>query len=194
MGDAAAFSFYPAKNLGGLGDGGIITTNDVDLAKKINMLSNYGSTEKYIHEVQGINTRLDELQAAFLRIKLRHLKYWNACRNANAQRYLDEIKNPFVALPMQNDEVYQSVWHVFAIMCKQRDDLRNYLKSKGIDTGCHYPVPIHLQKAYVSLNMPKGTLPVAEEISRCELSIPLYYGLTNDQVSYIIDSINGFGK
>lgn len=192
IGDAAGFSFYPGKNLGALGDAGMVTTNDPELAEKLRMLTNYGSKVKYVHEIQGNNSRLDELQAAMLRIKLRRLERWNAERMMIAQRYLDEINNPLITLPMRNDDDYISVWHIFAVMCEQRDKLRDYLNEKGIGTNCHYPIPMHLQGAYKGLGMPNGTLPKAEQISEQELSIPLYYGMADEVVGYAIEAINCF--
>ena len=191
-GTAAAFSFYPGKNLGALGDAGAITTNDPELAEKLAMLRNYGSKEKYIHELLGHNSRLDELQAALLRIKLRYLDRWNERRKIIARRYIDEINNPHISLPMPNDETYKSVWHIFAIMCEHRDKLKEYLDSKSIGTMCHYPIPMHLQKAYAHLCLQEGDFPKAEEISMCELSIPLYYGMNEAAVEYVVDTLNAF--
>jgi len=193
IGDAAAFSFYPGKNLGAFGDGGAVTTNDADLALKIEKLGNYGSKEKYIHELQGNNSRLDELQAAFLRIKLKNLDRWNAERETIAQRYLHEIKNPSIVMPMPSDESHRCIWHIFAVLSEQRDRLKEYLSNKGIGTNCHYPIPMHMQGAYRCMNITKDALPKAEEISAKELSIPLYYGMTNDEVGYVVDALNGFG-
>lgn len=192
LGDVAAFSFYPTKNLGAMGDAGIVTTSDAKLAERIIMLRNYGSKEKYVHELQGTNSRLDELQASLLRVKLKHIDRWNEVRKIIARRYVDEINNPLISLPMPSDETFDCVWHIFAVMCKYRDRLKEYLDEKGIGTMCHYPIPIHLQKAYTQLGIPRGALPQAEEISACELSIPLYYGMSDDDVGYVIDVINGF--
>ena len=192
LGDAAAFSFFPTKNLGALGDGGAVTTNDADLAMKIAMLRNYGSKQKYVHELQGGNSRLDELQAALLRIKLKHLNRWNDDRKAIAQRYINEIKNHNINLPMANDKNFQSVWHIFPVMCNERDKLQGYLADRGINTLCHYPIPIHLQKAYAGLNIAQGALPKAEEISSCQLSMPLYYGMSDDAVGHVINALNAF--
>jgi len=193
LGDAAAFSFYPGKNLGALGDAGMITTSDAELAEKIMMFGNYGSKEKYMHEIKGTNSRLDELQAAFLRIKLRNLVRWNDEREVIAQKYLNEISNPYIALPLPSDQNYQSVWHIFPVMCKERDKLIDYLKDKGIGTICHYPIPMHMQGAYADLNIPEGALPKAEEISKCELSIPLYYGMTEENIKHVINALNAYG-
>ena len=192
LGDLAAFSFYPGKNLGALGDGGAITTNDPELAEKLAMLRNYGSKEKYLHEYQGHNSRLDELQAAFLRVKLKRLDIWNAAREDTAKKYLGEICNPSVLLPLPSDDDYKCIWHIFATMSERRVELEKYLNSKGIGTLRHYPIPMHLQKAYKPLNISEGALPKAEEISRNELSIPLYYGMSDDEIAHIIKMINKF--
>lgn len=191
FGDAAGFSFYPGKNLGALGDGGAVITNNGDIANKIRVLGNYGSDYKYHHIYKGNNSRLDEIQAAFLAVKLPHLERMNRERRRIAGRYLNEIRNPKIILPFIMEGV-EPVWHIFAIRCKDRDALAEYLGGLGIGTNKHYPIPIHLQEAYKALNIPKGALPVAEEISETELSLPMYYGMTEDEVSYVIDKINQF--
>lgn len=192
MSDAAAFSFYPGKNLGALGDGGCVTTNDENIANKVRALGNYGSDYKYHHIYQGANSRLDELQAAFLRVKLTQLDKWNESRRKIAKRYIDEITNPLIKLPVSSDEIYEHVYHVFVVRCDRRDELENYLKDNGIGTVKHYPTPMHLQPAYECLNIREGELPIAEEISNTVLSLPLYYGMTNDEVGYVVDMINKF--
>jgi dTDP-4-amino-4,6-dideoxygalactose transaminase len=193
LGDAAAFSFYPTKNLGALGDGGMITTNNAKLAGTLAMLRNYGSKEKYVHEVPGgCNSRLDEIQAAPLRVKLRNLDRWNQAREEIARRYIAEINNPLIQLPRPSDSDFQCVWHIFAVTCEQRGRLEEYLAEKGIGTLRHYPVPMHLQKAYASLWMKEGDLPEAENISSNELSLPLYYGMTGDDIGYVVRTINAF--
>lgn len=192
FGDAAGFSFYPGKNLGALGDGGIVVTDDKDIAGKVRMLRNYGSSVKYNHEYAGVNSRLDELQAAFLRIKLPHLDEWNKERNRIASKIIDNVNNPLIRLPAKSDDTYYNVWHIFAVMCECRDKLEKYLDSKGIGYNMHYPIPVHLQKAYAYLNLPKGAYPVAEKNSACELSLPMYWGLTDEQIDYIIDALNNF--
>lgn len=192
LGDAAGFSLYPGKNLGALGDGGIIVTNDSQVAEQTLVLRNYGSRTKYYNEVVGVNSRLDEIQAAFLRIKLKRLDRWNFERTKIADRYLHEIRNPFIKLPLASDETYYNVWHIFPIMCDCRDILEKHLCDHEIGVMKHYPVPMHLQEAYADLNIPRGALPLAEEISRCELSIPLYYGMTDAQVSAVIEALNSF--
>lgn len=191
FGDAAGFSFYPGKNLGALGDAGAVVTNDEELAKKIRALGNYGSDYKYHHILKGNNSRLDELQAAFLRAKLPHLDRMNVERRRIAQMYTEGIKNPKVIIPFVSDKC-TPVWHVYGIRCAERDALDKYLNEKGIGTNKHYPIPLHLQECYKDLNISKGALPVAEAISATELSIPIYYGMTNEEIQYVIDSINKF--
>lgn len=192
LSDAAAFSFYPGKNLGALGDGGAVVSNNEDLIKKIRALGNYGSDYKYHHIYQGTNSRLDELQAAFLNIKLNKLDQWNHTRNMIAKKYIDEITNPLIVTPLRATKDYGHVYHVFVIRCQKRNELENYLDQHGIMTVKHYPIPMHLQEAYVSLGFQKGDYPIAEEISETVISIPMYYGMTNEQIKYIIDVINSF--
>lgn len=191
LGDAAGFSFYPGKNLGALGDAGAVVTNDRDLAEKIKCLSNYGSDKKYHHIYKGNNTRLDEVQAGFLRVKLKYIDKWNRNRKSIAQRYLEGINNPYIYLPnMEIDRDH--VWHLFVIRSKERDRLEEYLKNNGIGTNIHYPIPIHLQEAYSDLKIKKGSYPVSEEISETVLSLPMFYGLNINESDYIIDKINQF--
>lgn len=192
FGDAAAFSFYPGKNLGALGDGGAVVTNDKELADKVRTLGNYGSDYKYHHIYQGTNSRLDELQAAFLRVKLPALDKWNQQRRAIAKRYFEEVKNPQIILPMQPDEIYDHIYHVFAIRCERRDELERYLHNCGIFTVKHYPVPMHMQPCYSELGIEEGKLPIAEKISNTILSIPMYYGMKDEEISYVIEAINSF--
>ncbi len=191
LGDAAGFSMYPGKNLGALGDGGMVTTDNEEIAKKVAALSCYGSDYKYHHIYKGVNSRLDEIQSGFLSIKLDFLDKWNKERNKIAKMYLDEIKNPSIILPVVNKNNYH-VWHIFAIRTDRRDELERYLTKKGIGTNKHYPTPIHLQGAYSDLNLHEGALPYAEIISKTELSLPMYYGMTEEEVKYIIDAINSF--
>lgn len=190
LGDAAGFSFYPGKNLGALGDAGAVVTNDRELAEKVRALGNYGSDYKYHHIYQGHNSRLDEVQAAFLRIKLRNLDRWTEDRRNTAAIYMSQIKNENIVLPAEMDYA-QHVYHVFAIRSDKRDELEKCLNNNGIGTNKHYPIPIHLQEAYSALKIPKGALPIAEQISETELSIPMYYGMKDEEISYIIDKING---
>lgn len=192
LGDAAAFSFYPGKNLGAMGDGGAVVTKDKKLADKVRALGNYGSDYKYHHIYQGTNSRLDEMQAAFLRVKLPQLDRWNQDRKLIAKRYFEEITNPEFVLPMQPSSEYDHVYHVFAIRCKRRDELELYLKNHGIGTVKHYPIPMHMQPCYEELGIKEGDLPIAEEISKTILSIPMYYGMKKEEVTYVIDTLNAF--
>ena len=191
FGIAAGFSFYPGKNLGALGDAGAMVTGDRVLADKVRALGNYGSDYKYHHIYQGNNSRLDELQAAFLAAKLPHLDRMNRERRRIAARYLGEIHNPALTLPYVMEGV-EPVWHIFAVRCRERDRLAEYLGENGISTNKHYPIPMHLQGAYKDLNIPRGALPIAEEISATQLSIPMYYGMTEEEISYVIGKLNAF--
>lgn len=188
LGDAAGFSFYPGKNLGALGDAGCITTNDSLLAQKAHVLTDYGSDYKYHHIYQGYNTRLDELQAAFLRAKLPLLDHVNEDRRRTAEKYLKGIKNPDIILPEVSENT-QPVWHIFAIRTSRRDELAEYLLAHDIHTNIHYPVAMHNQKAYENLGLEKGALPICEEISATQLSLPMYYGM-KEEVDYVIDVLN----
>lgn len=192
FGDGAGFSFYPGKNLGALGDGGAVVTNNKELADKVRALGNYGSDYKYHHIYKGTNSRLDEMQAAFLRVKLPELDKWNADRVRIAHKYFEGIENPLITLPLQPDADFGHIYHVFAIRCDRRDELEQYLADKGIGTVKHYPYPMHLQECYKDLGIAKGELPIAEEISNTILSIPMYYGMTDEQIAYVIEAINEF--
>lgn len=189
LGDIASFSFYPGKNLGALGDGGCIVTNDKSLAEKVKELRNYGSMIKYHHNEKGVNSRLDELQAAILDVKLRYLDDWNKERNAIAKRYLQEIKNEKIILPNVSD--YNThVWHLFVVRCENRDELKQYLETKGIHTLIHYPIAIHKQLAYSEYN--HLHLPLAEKYASEVLSLPLYIGMKDEEITYVIDALNRF--
>ena len=191
FGDAAGFSFYPGKNLGALGDAGAVITNNKEIEEKVRALGNYGSDYKYHHVYKGNNSRLDELQAAFLAAKLPSLDRMNEERRRIAGRYLSEIQNPSIQLPYVAKECVP-VWHIFAIRCNARDRLEEYLEEKGIGTNKHYPIPIHLQKCYEDLGYKKGDFPIAEELSHTQLSLPMFYGMTEEQIRYVIDTINEF--
>lgn len=191
FGDAAGFSFYPGKNLGALGDAGAVVTDDEALAAKIRALGNYGSDYKYHHIYKGNNSRLDELQAAFLAAKLPHLDRMNEERRRIADLYTAGIRNEKIILPYVNENCVP-VWHIYGIRCRERDKLEQYLKDRGISTNKHYPIPMHLQGCYRDLGIEKGALPVAEEISSTELSLPMYYGMTDEEVQYVIDAVNHF--
>ncbi len=189
FGDAAGFSFYPGKNLGALGDGGAVVSNKREIAVKVRALGNYGSDYKYHHIYKGHNSRLDEIQAAFLRVKLPYLDKMNAERRRIANRYITEIHNEKIVLPyIINDSV--PVWHIFGVRCKRRNELEKYLNAKGIGTNKHYPIPMHLQGCYKDLGFSEGDFPIAEEISATELSIPMYYGMTDEEITYVIEAIN----
>ena len=191
LGDAAGFSFYPGKNLGALGDAGCVTTNDKELAEKVRALSNYGSDYKYHHIYQGYNSRLDEIQAAFLSEKLPLLDKVNRNRADIAKRYLQEITNPQIILPSVDIRT-TPVWHIFAIRAENRDKLNNYLLEKGIHTNVHYPIAMHNQEAYKQWKITSKNYPICEEISRTELSLPLYYGMPDEQIEYVIRAINEY--
>ena len=191
FGDVAGFSFYPGKNLGALGDSGAVTTDNPDIVSKIRALGNYGSDYKYHNIYKGYNSRLDELQAAILSIKLTMLDKVNEDRQRIAEMYLSEIQNEKVILPTVKDG-RKHVWHVFSIRCSQRDELEEHLNSREVVTNKHYPIPIHRQECYKDLGIESGELPIAEEISRTQLSIPMYYGMSHEEIEYVIDTINSF--
>jgi dTDP-4-amino-4,6-dideoxygalactose transaminase len=190
--NAAAFSFYPGKNLGALGDGGAVTTNDDALAKVINSLRNYGSEAKYKNEYVGVNSRLDELQAAFLNVKLHNLDVENNYRKVIAKRYLSEIKNDKIILPTVSlrGTKQSHVFHLFVIRTKNREDLQQYLLEKGIQTMIHYPVPPHKQKAFSTWN--HLSFPITEKIHNEVLSLPISPVLTDDEVGFIISVLNQY--
>jgi len=189
LGDAAGFSFYPGKNLGALGDGGAVVTSDIILAQKVRALRNYGSFIKYHNEFKGVNSRLDEIQAEFLIVKIRQLYKWNNDRQKIAKLYLERINNSKIILP-DVKLVKDSIWHVFAVRTKYRTELEQHLKDKGIGTLIHYPIPLHLQKAYKDLGYKSGDFPIAEKISRTVLSLPMWYGMSDDEINYVIGVLN----
>ncbi|MBI6873588.1 DegT/DnrJ/EryC1/StrS family aminotransferase [Clostridium aciditolerans] len=191
LGDAAGFSFYPGKNLGALGDAGAVVTNDKELADKIRAIANYGSDKKYHHIYKGTNSRLDEIQAAFLRIKLKNLGKWNEDRIRIAQKYLEGINNPKIIKP--NIAGYaKCVWHLFVIRTEKRDDFVRYLNDTGVGTTIHYPIPMHMQDAYADLGYKKEDFPMAEQISDEVLSLPMWYGMKDEEVQYVINTINNW--
>lgn len=191
FGVAAGFSFYPGKNLGAMGDAGAVTTNDEQLAGIVRMLANYGSAEKYVHDYEGINSRMDELQAAILSVKLPRLEEDNEIRRSIAQRYNTEINNPLVILPQAPRSATEHVYHIYAVRCRHREALKKYLAEKGIETLIHYPIPPHRQKAYSGMRDDES-FPLTEQIHREELSLPLSPILTDDEVGRIIKSVNEF--
>lgn len=192
LADAAGFSFYPGKNLGALGDAGAVVTNDEKLAKRVKELSNYGSDYKYHHIYQGYNSRLDEMQAAFLRCKLADLDRVNEDRRNTAKKYLENIQNPDIILPsvMENTS---PVWHIFAIRVSRREEFIAYLKACGVAVGIHYPIPIYKQVAYASQMLSDKELPICEEISATEVSLPMYYGM-KEEAEYVIEMLNKWGN
>lgn len=190
LGDAAAFSFYPGKNLGALSDAGAVSTNDTQLAEVIRALSNYGSFEKYIHDYVGFNSRLDELQAGILNVKLKDLDRVNEVRQNIAKSYCVNIINPLLQLPNYPNSPEEHVWHLFVIRTKKRSELMQYLKEKGIGTMIHYPIPPHKQKALKEYN--SLVLPVAEKLHNEVVSIPLHQCLSLDEQEYIIEQLNAF--
>jgi dTDP-4-amino-4,6-dideoxygalactose transaminase len=190
LGDAAAFSFYPGKNLGALGDGGAVTTNDAALAERLRLLRNYGSAVKYAHQLQGFNSRLDELQAAFLRERLRLLDADNAQRARVARRYLETLSGvPGLTLPPADDAQACSSWHLFVVRCVGRDALAHALQARRIATLVHYPTPPHLQPAYASAGWADGTLPVAERLSREVLSLPMGPTMSQDDAEHVARAV-----
>lgn len=191
FGNAAGFSFYPGKNLGALGDAGAVVTNNKAIALKVRALGNYGSDYKYHHIYKGCNSRLDELQAAFLAAKLPTMDKVNANRRQTADKYLAGIRNDLIKLPYVM-EGNVPVWHIFAVRCAERDRLAAYLQEKGIGINKHYPIAIHLQECYKDLGLHEGDLPIAEEISATQLSLPMYYGMTDEEIQYVIDALNAF--
>lgn len=189
LGDAAGHSFYPGKNLGALGDAGGVTTNDDQLADTIRALANYGSRKRYVFDMAGRNSRMDEIQAAVLDVKLKYLDEENSHRRSNALYYIKNISNPYVCVP---SESYwrESVFHIFPLMTSQRDRLQSYLKENGVQTDIHYPIPPHLQRAYSQWGRP--SLPVTERIHREELSLPVSQVLTEEECKEVIRLINDF--
>ncbi len=191
LGHAAAFSFYPAKNLGAYGDAGAVVTNDPKIDEKLRMLRNYGSREKYVHDMQGFNRRLDTLQAAVLRVKLKYLDQWNEARRAHAARYAELLADSGVAAPQAADYA-EPIWHLYVIRSQARDALRKHLTQRGIATGIHYPIPIHEQAAYADLGYKRGTFPVTERASDEILSLPMYAELTDAQIGQVAQAIKEF--
>ncbi len=192
LGHMATYSFYYSKNLGAYGEAGMVTTNDDELAQRLRLLRDHGSRERYQHEVVGMNGRLDEIQAAILRVKLPHLAAWNAQRRANAARYTRLLADLDTVVPPNIADYATHVFHLYVLRVQQRDELMAYLKDRGIGVGIHYPVPCHLQPAVHSLGYHVGDLPVTEDVAASILSLPMYPELTTDQATYIIDAIKAF--
>lgn len=191
FGDIGCFSFYPSKNLGAFGDAGAITTNNLDIDKACRTFRNYGSQKRYYNEVVGANSRLDELQAALLRIRLSHLHELTEEKCRIAEKYTRELNNPQINLPKPAKNA-TCVWHQYVITCDERDRLIHYLDEKEIGTIIHYPVPPYLQECYRYLGYKKGDFPITERLANTVLSIPMYNGMTEEEQNYVIDSINSF--
>jgi dTDP-4-amino-4,6-dideoxygalactose transaminase len=194
LGGAAAFSFYPGKNLGACGEAGAVTTNDGRMVETIRMLRDHGQCKKYYHDIEGYNGRLDAIQAAILRIKLRRLAAWNEERTAIARRYNELLRPvPGVIIPYE-PEWSRAVYHLYVIHVQKRDALQAFLSQRGITTGLHYPVPLHQQKAYASSNLSNSSLPVSERAAREILSLPMFPGLTEQQQKQVVEGIREFMK
>jgi dTDP-4-amino-4,6-dideoxygalactose transaminase len=195
FGDAACFSFYPGKNLGAYGDGGAIVTNDDDIAVKARMFANHGSLEKYKHEMEGVNSRLDGIQAAVLEVKLRHLREWTERRRNHAYLYSKYLKDSGVVTPFEPEDV-KSVYHLYVVRVKvgHRENFQNYLKTKGISTGLHYPIALPNLGAYAYLNCRNGDFPEATKASQEIVSLPMFAELEESQIRYVTDHIKEFFK
>lgn len=193
LGHAAGFSFYPGKNLGAFGDGGAVTTNDDRLAERVRILQNYGSKIKYQHECPGFNSRLDELQAAILSVKLKYLDVWNNRRTRVAERYLAELVNPDIVLPYVSKGASPS-WHLFVVLNNRRDTLKQRLAEGGIDTLIHYPIPPHLSGAYSSIIQIAKDFTVTEKLANDALSLPIGPHLTDEQADYVINAVNEYHR
>lgn len=191
FGDVGCFSFYPSKNLGGFGDGGAIVTNDEAIASEMRIYRNYGSEKRYYNKVVGANSRLDELQAGLLRVRLRHIKEQTDERRALAAGYLEGIRNPAIRLPQVLPHA-DSVWHQYVIQCEQRQELIDHLNAREIGTIIHYPIPPHLSEAYGYLGYSRGSFPITEHYADTVLSIPMYNGMTEEEQAYVIEAINHF--
>jgi dTDP-4-amino-4,6-dideoxygalactose transaminase len=223
IGIAAAFSFYPGKNLGACGEGGAVTTNDEEIAQKIRMLRDHGQAKKYYHEFEGYNGRLDAIQCGILRIKLKHLSDWNEKRRQNASLYTQHLStaapqhrstallnNQHLTLDTQHSSLdtqystletiippYEPAWskavyHLYIIRSKRRDDLQKYLSENGINTGLHYPIPLHMQGAYQRMGLASGSYPITEKVASEILSLPMFPQLTEQQIQYVSEKIKGF--
>lgn len=191
FGSIGCFSFYPTKNLGAFGDAGAVVTDDPTLAEKLKTLRNYGSKVKYHNEMEGINSRLDEIQAALLRVRLTHLEEILSEREEIARQYLDGITNPCITRPKIRPDS-RHTWHQFVIECEERNHLQTWLKEQGIQTQIHYPIPPHLSEAYASLGFSRGSFPITEKLAKTVLSLPSYNGISKEEIAFVIEAINGF--
>lgn len=188
LGDAACFSFYPSKNLGAFGDGGMVVTDDQEIAKKIRLLRNHGQQDKYTHAIEGFCKRLHGLQAAVLRVKLRYLPRWNASRQQNAQAYNKALEKTAAITPLVTDNV-EHVYHLYVVRAKERNELRQRLAEKGISSGIHYPVPLHLQPAYARLGYGPGSFPVTERVTSEIVSLPMFPELGRQNIEEIAHEV-----
>ncbi|OBH58717.1 DegT/DnrJ/EryC1/StrS aminotransferase family protein [Mycobacterium sp. E2479] len=189
---AVAWSFYPAKNLGAFGDGGAVTTDDAGVAARVRSLGNYGTSQKYVHDLPGMNSRLDEIQSAVLRVKLQHLDSWNARRRTIANRYAEQLADiPGLHLP-DTAPSREHVWHLYVVDHASRDELQKHLATNGIRTLVHYPIPPHLSGAFASLGLTEGTFPIAERAARTHLSLPIGPHLSEENVTRVIDACRSF--
>lgn len=191
FGDIGCFSFYPSKNLGAFGDAGAIVTNDDKIAEDTRVFRNYGSERRYYNKVVGTNSRLDEIQAGFLRIRLKYLNELTQEKRTICERYLDQIHNNKIVLPAIRQRATH-IWHQFVVRSEERDELIKYLDEKGIGTIIHYPIPPHLSEAYRYLNLREGSLPITEKYARTVLSLPLYNGMTEEEQTFVINAVNDF--
>jgi len=195
MGGAAAFSFYPGKNLGACGEAGAITTNDASLAQAMKTLRDHGQAKKYYHDVEGYNGRLDSIQAGILQVKLRHLAKWNAERRDRAAVYNQQFAAPEAGvIPPFEPEWSRAIYHLYVIRTEDREGMMNHLKKAGVGTGIHYPIPLHLQKAYASLNYRSGDFPVTEKIATEIVSLPMFPQLTAEQQARVVEEIVAFSR
>jgi dTDP-4-amino-4,6-dideoxygalactose transaminase len=205
MGLAAAFSFYPGKNLGACGEGGAVTTNDEEIAQKIRMLRDHGQAKKYYHEFEGYNGRLDAIQTGVLRVKLKHLPEWNEKRRRNASLYTQllkrnsepETRNPEpvtldTIITPHEPEWTKAVYHLYIVRTKKRDELQKFLAENGVSTGLHYPIPLHLQNAYKTSEYREGDFPITEKVSKEIISLPMFPDLTVEQIKYVCEKIKDF--
>lgn len=191
FGDVGCFSFYPSKNIGAFGDGGAVVVKDKKLAEDFRIFRNYGSEKRYYNKLVGANSRLDELQAGLLRIRLRHVAEYEEERQQIAKRYLDEVKNPKLELPKVREGA-TAVWHQFVIRTSCREELISYLNEREIGTIIHYPIPPHLSEAYANLGYQRGAFPVTERYADEVLSLPMYNGMTEEEQTYVIEALNSF--
>lgn len=192
FGDVGCFSFYPSKNLGAFGDAGAVVTNNSKIAESIRVFRNYGSEKRYYNRVVGANSRLDEIQAGLLRVRLSHMQELESEKRRISEQYLRDIHNGNIELPKIRENATH-IWHQFVVQCNRRDELADYLEKRNIGTIIHYPIPPHMSEAYRYLGVNAGSLPITEKLARTVLSLPLYIGMTEEEQNYIIETINEFG-